>query len=285
MHAFPNSAYGLFKAALKSAEGLYPLHEAEAVSYRVVEEFSGMTMTDIMADKPFIANSEDIIRWQEVLHRLRKNEPVQYIFNRAWFYERPFYVNPSVLIPRQETEELVFSALELLKPGMTVLDIGTGSGCIPITLKLEAPDIRAEGCDISVESLEVAKKNAAQLNAQVDFFKLDILNDQLQANKYNLLISNPPYVTEGEKAQIKREVLEWEPHQALFVTDQDPLLFYKKIAKVGKYFLDSGGHLLFEINERFGKEVVHVLESTGYKEVQRIKDLNGKDRIVKGICI
>ncbi|MBA4056020.1 MAG: peptide chain release factor N(5)-glutamine methyltransferase, partial [Marivirga sp.] len=219
--------------------------------------------------------------------RLNANEPIQYVLGETIFYGRKFLVNPFVLIPRPETEELVRLILSHLqqnrqkKPG--ILDIGTGSGCIPVTLALEFPSAKVSATDISDTALDVARKNALRLKASVHFYNSDILKDDLPATHFDVVVSNPPYIPWEEKAGMRDNVVEFEPHIALFVSDNDPLLFYRAIIEKALGALHSNGFLAVEINERFGKDIASLMTEKGFQEVEVIRDLFDKERIVKGI--
>lgn len=231
-------------------------------------------------------SDEDKNRLDEDLKRLLQGEPVQYVVGQADFYGRSFRVGPAVLIPRPETEELVEWAVELLRhpPLSRVLDIGTGSGCIPITLKLELPHIRVSGTDISPDALELARLNARRYDVGVDFILHDILqpDPQLPDAVYDLIISNPPYIPRAERELMPEHVLRYEPHLALFVEDADPLLFYQQITRAAASHLAPGGALLFECNEYNARRVSHLLAAQGFQEVTLRQDLQGKDRMVLG---
>lgn len=215
--------------------------------------------------------------------RLKTGEPIQYILGHGPFYGREFKVSPATLIPRNETEELVHLIIkENPQANLRILDIGTGTGCIPITLALEMKNPEVFAVDISEDALEIAKENAKALQAKVKFLPCDILAEIPPLSDLDLIVSNPPYIPFSEKEQMHRNVLDFEPHLALFVSTDDPLVFYKKIAEKGKHLLKPHGKLYFEINERFGNEVVRVLSALDFKEIRIIKDLNGKDRIVSG---
>jgi release factor glutamine methyltransferase len=216
--------------------------------------------------------------------QLLEKKPIQYILGEAPFYGREFKVNASVLIPRNETEELVHLIIkENKKLNLRILDIGTGSGCIPISLALEIPSSKTFALDISKEALEVAKDNAKKHEESIIFFQVDILNEDIPVKDLDIIVSNPPYVCESEKSLMHENVLNFEPHLALFVKDNDPLVFYKIIAKKAKSALKSSGKLYFEINEAFGEKVQYLLEEQGYREISIIQDLNNKDRIVKAV--
>lgn len=218
------------------------------------------------------------------LSLLRASTPLQHVVGFGEFYGRRLKCSPEALIPRPETEELVKWVIqeigELGNSEISVLDIGTGTGCIPVTLALELKGLKAEGIDISKEALALAQKNAEQLKANVGFTQLDILEENL-TGQYDVIVSNPPYIPESDKAQMHRNVLEHEPGLALFVPNNDPLLFYRVIAQKAKMVLNPGGHLYFEIHESFGAEVKALLQSEGYSDVIVQQDLQGKDRMVR----
>lgn len=218
--------------------------------------------------------------------RLKSGEPVQYIIGKAPFYGREFFVDESVLIPRNETEELVHMIIkENPKPGMKILDIGTGSGCIPISLALEMKDSEVYSVDVSEDAIEVAMENAAHLEANVTFIHLDILKGIPAISDLDILVSNPPYVPEAEWADLHSNVRDFEPGLALFVPDHDPLLFYRVIAEKGKLLLKKGGKLYYEIHNNFGPETVELLENLGYKDINLVKDLNDKNRMVSATYV
>lgn len=276
-------SYQLTKKIRSQLLGQFPA-EADTLAFTIVEHFSGLTRTDILIDEHFITGPQFENRIKAIINRLLNNEPIQYILGKAYFYNRAFEVNSSTLIPRPETEELVDLVINDIKhqKNLSILDIGTGSGCIPITLQLETSSHILEGIDISKHALETAQNNATQLEAKVEFNLLDILEEDL-SKSYDVIISNPPYVLDSEKALMKPNVLEHEPHYALFVLNENPLLFYKRITKLASKSLKSKGSLYFEINEKFGNEVVELLKSHSFQQVVLHQDLNGKDRFVVGM--
>ncbi|UZD21287.1 peptide chain release factor N(5)-glutamine methyltransferase [Algoriphagus halophytocola] len=215
--------------------------------------------------------------------RLKTGEPIQYIMGKGPFYGREFKVSPATLIPRNETEELVHLIIkENIKSGLRIMDIGTGTGCIPISLALEMNSPVVFGVDVSLEALAIANQNAGALGAKVSFSKCDILSEIPAEDELDILVSNPPYIPHKEKAEMHKNVLDYEPELALFVSDEDPLVFYREIAVKGRRLLKSGGCLYFEINEKYGAEVAELMRKLGYSEVSVLKDLNGKDRIALG---
>lgn len=219
----------------------------------------------------------------EVARQVASGMPAQYIAGRAFFYGRWFRVRPGVLIPRPETEELARWITEESDRAETILDIGTGSGCIAVTLAAELPAAAVSAVDISETALETARENAGANKVKVALTRCDILRDKLEG-RYDVIVSNPPYVTHKERAAMHRNVLEYEPAQALFVPDDDPLLFYRAIARQGKQALKRGGALYFEINEAFGRETIALLLAEGYAGMELRADLSGKPRIVKALA-
>ena len=258
---------------------IYENQEAESLVSWLLEHHVGWKRTQILDEADEVTFPSKIY---EDFERLKTGEPIQYIMGKGPFYGREFLVSPATLIPRNETEELVHMIIkENPKAGLKVLDIGTGTGCIPISLALEmkAPEIFA--IDISEEALKIAIQNSEALEANVTFSICDILTQTPDVSELDILVSNPPYIPEREKIEMHRNVLDFEPELALFVSNDDPLIFYRTIAKKGKNLLKSGGKLYFEINEKYGIEVAELMQSLGYSDVQVLKDLNGKKRIVK----
>ena len=262
--------------------------EIQSIASILLEKLLGLTRTDVMAGKPVAITSFISDSLQQLVSRINRGEPVQYVVGEAFFYGRKFMVNPSVLIPRPETEELIRTVLAWRKSprpsvSLRVLDIGTGSGCIPITLSLELNDIRCFAIDVSVDALAVALTNAKVLGGKVSFIQHDILSGPVRIANVDVIVSNPPYVTIGEKNDMRRNVRDFEPHLALFVPDDDPLRFYHAIVSQAEYSLNTRGMLAVETNERYGAAVSDLFKTSGLADVQVIKDLAGKDRIVRGI--
>lgn len=222
---------------------------------------------------------------QDLLDRLVRHEPLQYVLQTAHFYGFDLYVNPAVLIPRPETEELVDLIVKENRAGnhLRVLDIGTGSGCIPIALAAHLPVEKVYGMDVSEEALAVAKQNALACKVQVEWIQGDILQGEIQlsAASLDVIVSNPPYVLEREKEAMRPNVLAHEPHLALFVPDEDPLLFYRKITQEARRLLKPGGHLYFEINEQYGPPLASYVAEQGLQEVRLLQDIFGKNRFLK----
>ena len=258
--------------------------EASAIADWVMETLTGSDKTERMMYKNNAITSAEEEQLRNYASRLLRHEPVQYVLGEAWFCGLKFYVNENVLIPRPETEELVewvISNCRFPIDTLSILDIGTGSGCIPISLKRRLRKASVTALDISEEALVVARKNALKLGAEVGFIQVDILNPQNWPSipASDVIVSNPPYIPENNKASMDPNVLEYEPHTALFVPDNDALLFYKAIAELGKTKLNKEGLLFFEIHEDLGKAVTDLLETEGYTAEIK-KDIQGKDRMV-----
>ncbi len=255
--------------------------EKEAILVLVLEHELNLSKTDILLGKKVKADSES---FSKIVNRLNQNEPVQYVLGEAWFYGRKFIVNPSVLIPRPETELLVKTVVDRFhdRKSLAILDIGTGSGCIGVSLALELPRAVVTATDISDEALSVARRNADKLRASVQFQHHDILKHPLGFGLLDVVVSNPPYVLNEEKIAMKKNVVDFEPTLALFVPDTNPLLFYEAIAEKTKAALKSGGLLITEINERLASETVSLFRKHDFAEVEVINDLEGKTRFVCG---
>lgn len=260
---------------------IYPPGELKSLAVIISKDILGLSELDCYTGKysSLPANKKELLK--NAIDRLKQFEPIQYIQGHAPFYGYSFFVAPGVLIPRPETEELVELIISKSSKNSCILDIGTGSGCIAITLSKKIPGAVTEGWDISEEALEIARRNNKELNANVTFRQVDILNYIPEKKKFDVIVSNPPYITEKEKAEMHRNVLEWEPDSALFVPDNDPLLFYRKIAETGKTLLSDTGKLYFEINQYYGKETSQLLELLNYKNIRIIKDLYGNERIIE----
>ena len=267
---------------LKELKQHYGTAEGYALYRLVMEECFGLTHTDILLGKDNQISEENQARLLEITGRLLKNEPVQYVLGYADFCGHRFAVRPGVLIPRPETELLVQKALELVH-GMDgvmepeALDIGTGSGCIAVSMALAG--CRVTAMDISEEALGIAMQNAATLNAEVVFVHENILQSSRTAQQWHVIVSNPPYICLHEAEAMERNVLDYEPHNALFVPDTDPLIFYRAIASYAMSHLSAGGWLCLEINQAYPDEMERLLSSFGFKDVTIQKDQYGKDRI------
>jgi release factor glutamine methyltransferase len=260
-----------------------PLHaeELQSIGFVVFEKLFGLSKAQIMAEKIIPTSIDSLI---EVIARLNQGEPVQYILEEAHFLGKNFYVNRSVLIPRAETEELVQFVIDQKKDSkhFKVIDIGTGSGCIPVTLSLRFPHAEIYATDVSIDALRVAKQNNELHQTKVSFLNHDILREKLPWKDFDVVVSNPPYITEAERVEMEDHVLNHEPHLALFA-GADPLIFYKAIAKASREVLTPSGLLATEINAQFGNDVAAIFREEGFTNVVVIHDMHGKHRIVKGI--
>lgn len=259
----------------------YTAEEVSALSRIVCCDLLGQAPTDYYLGKDIALSSKKEQELEDILQRLSRFEPLQYIEGRTLFLGRELWVAPGVLIPRPETEELVELMLKEIPADARILDVGTGSGCIAISLAKELPDALVTAWDVSPEALSVARVNARKLQANVRFVECDVLACQVdEVGLYDVIVSNPPYVTEAEKADMEPNVLQWEPSLALFVPDDDPLRFYRRIAVLGRDMLADGGRLYFEINRAYGREMVEMLRTMGYVGVRVEKDLSQNDRFV-----
>jgi release factor glutamine methyltransferase len=273
---------------------IYPKTEIDSFFFILMEEKLKLQRIDTVLKPDFLITDTNLKDLKSILKKLQKEEPIQYILGNTEFYGLPFFVDENTLSPRSETEELVAWVLEeatnwqsntsLIKKEITpisILDIGTGSGCIPISLAKNLPQAKISAVDISSEALKVAKQNALLNKVEVAFIELDILKTKELPQKFDIIVSNPPYVRELEKVEIKNNVLENEPHLALFVANKNPLIFYAKIADLAKQQLSKNGLLFFEINQYLGKETVELLQEKGFKNIELRKDLFGNDRMIK----
>ena len=264
----------------------YPKTEIQSFFKILVEFRLKLSRIDVALNSDYEINTLDLNFLQKALIDLKKHKPIQYITGETEFYNLPFKVNEHVLIPRPETEELVDwivadSKLETQHSKLNMLDIGTGSGCIPISLAKNLPNTKVSAIDISLEALKTAKINAQLNNANIHFIEKDILNTNSLPEVYNVIVSNPPYVRELEKDEMQKNVLDNEPHLALFVENNNPLLFYDIIADLAKSHLTKNGHLYFEINQYLGKETTDLLSIKGFKNIELRKDIFGADRMIK----
>ncbi|MCD4682606.1 MAG: peptide chain release factor N(5)-glutamine methyltransferase [Bacteroidales bacterium] len=262
----------------------YDEREADIFLYMLLDEFCGLTKAEIFLDKERLVNESQLLKVHFGVKDLLNHKPIQYILGKAEFYGLPFIVNPDVLIPRPETEELVDWIIKenLDRKEISIMEIGTGSGCIAITLKKNIPDLAVDAVDLSISALAVAKKNAVENNVEVNFKQLDILDSKSRTSlkNYDIIVSNPPYVRNSEKKAMKKNVLDYEPATALFVDDSDPLLFYKAIANFAKLYLRNKGCVYCEINQYLAKETAQIFTDAGFKIIIKT-DLNGNDRMLK----
>lgn len=290
---------------------IYNEREAQAIVRTVLDVLFGMSLTDICLGKVTQLSADDTTRLEKIMQRLEKSEPVQYVLGAEWFAGRLFDVAPGVLIPRPETEELVKWACDEAKekekednskeergkeekevskkgeeaPHPSILDIGTGSGCIAITVALALPQARVTAWDISTDALAIAAGNAHRLGASVRFEHQDALSAPDDEERWDVIVSNPPYICDRERADMSDNVLSYEPELALFVPDNDPLLFYRAIARYASKALKPGGRLLFETNTAYAHEVAQVMADEGFTAIEVRNDCFGKPRMVKGAFI
>ena len=263
----------------------YPESEAQALARWLCEECFGLSQTDILLDKDNDLSADSIAKSKEIVQRLLRHEPIQYILGYTTFCGHQFHTAPGALIPRPETEQLVNLILESNKSQRPhILDIGTGTGCIALSLALGLPEASVTAWDVSDEALVVARQNTELFpDAKVDFEKTDILSPPNDDRRWDVIVSNPPYVRRCESTEMDSNVLDYEPHLALFVSDDDPLVFYRAIAGYASKHLQKDGQLWFEINQYLGKETAHLIEEYGFADVQVLKDGFGHDRFIK--CI
>lgn len=267
---------------------LYDEREARALTRLVLETTLELNPTQLSFERFRLLTTHQQQQFQQILTRLAAGEPVQYVLGEAHFYGLKLKVNKHVLIPRPETEELVewiVLDLGLEISDFRLIDIGTGSGCIPIALSKKFPKADIEAIDVSEGALQIAKANNERNGTAVSFSQLDILTEALPADTYDVIVSNPPYITEAEKDTLHKNVLNFEPHLALFSFDEDGLKFYRRIARLAATALKPGGKLYFEIHRDKGAEVAQLLTEAGYRHVELRKDLNGNNRMVKATKI
>ena len=266
----------------RQLEAVYPADEAREMAWWIMEEETGLSRSQILTGCKITTNFSHL---QEIVERLLHFEPIQYIFGHTFWAGLDLKVTPATLIPRPETAALVErilnqqSKIKNQKSKIHVLDVGTGSGCIAIALKKAHPEWQVTGIDISPEAIEIARENARRNNVEVDFLVADIFNQksEIKNQKYDIIVSNPPYIRESEKSSMRPNVLNYEPATALFVPDNDPLKFYRKIAE-----LRLGKYLFFEMNEAFSEEMKTLLQQAGYIDIQITRDIYGKARIIEG---
>ena len=253
--------------------------EIISFAYLSIEKILGFSKSDCILNSNYILSDEDISSFEKIIVDIKKNIPIQYVLGETHFYNLKFNVNSSTLIPRPETEELVRYILS--HNFSSVLDIGTGSGCIAISIAKNS-NASIDAIDNSKEALEIAKSNAILNSVDVNFMFNDVFGFSV-IKKYDLIVSNPPYVLNSEKKYMCQNVIDYEPHNALFVEDSNPLIFYEKIALIASKNLNSNGLLFFEINEKFGEQIIDLLLKLNFVDIELKKDINGRDRIIKSV--
>lgn len=262
----------------------YPKEEIDSFFYLLIDYKLQLKRVDVALNPNQKIENENLSFFTDALKKLTKEIPIQYIIGTTEFFGLPFYVDQHVLIPRPETEELVnWIVSTTLNDQIKILDIGTGSGCISISLAKNLPNTEVWALDVSKDALEIAKKNATLNNVTIQFINENVLTLKALPQEFDIIVSNPPYVRELEKQEINNNVLENEPHLALFVDNNNPLLFYDKIADLAKNSLTKCGELYFEINQYLGKETVELLKNKGFKNIELKKDIFGNDRMIKAI--
>ena len=269
---------------------IYHEREIDTILFLMANKIMGFSKSDMILKKEEVIKESDALKFIKILEELLENKPVQYILGETEFYGLPFKVNEYVLIPRPETEELVKWMIEeigtdqnLKKNNPVILDIGTGSGCIAIALKKNIPDSDIMGVDVSGEALQVAVENANRNKVEVLFRPMNILNKRYEDSpvKFDVIVSNPPYISVAEKESMAPNVIRYEPHSALFVEGDDVLLFYKRILEFAKRNLQAGGYVFFEIHEDHGEKLISYMEKENFSDVLLKKDINGKDRMIR----
>tara|TARA_R110002049_G_scaffold762_7_gene5061 strand:+ start:3939 stop:4799 length:861 start_codon:yes stop_codon:yes gene_type:complete len=267
---------------------LFPKEEVDSFFYLAIDHYLGLERFVLVMEPNMVVSKEEEEPLFYTLSQLKEERPIQHILGKAHFCELEFYVDENVLIPRPETEELVYWILEALEnkgsdEEVNILDIGTGSGCIAISLAKNLPNAKVVAVDISKKALEIARRNAKDNHVDIVFVEADILSILDFKGDFDIIVSNPPYVRELEKAEIKNNVLDHEPGSALFVSDKNPLIFYKKIVEFALGHLKVGGFLFFEINQYLGEETKELLENENFSEIELRKDMFGNDRMLKGV--
>ena len=284
-----NSAYQYLKNNLTD---IYDERESANIAELIIEKISGLKRTERILNKQQPLKIEQINTIENYLQELINHKPVQYVLNEAWFAGMKFFVDENVLIPRPETEELVEwivqdagLSLTAYHSPLTILDIGTGSGCIAIALKNKIKNADVFAIDISEPALKIAASNAQESNTDINFAKANILQNQIKINMplFDVIVSNPPYITKKESAEMHTNVIAYEPYVALFVPDENPLLFYNAISDFALSHLKEKGNLYFEIHENFANDIVNLMQQKGFQSIEIKKDLQQKNRMVKAV--
>lgn len=281
----PPKILGTAKLLSKQLITKYEQRESEGIARILVEYITNKPYKWLIIDPEATFTISQFADWQVAAERILGGEPIQYVIGRAWFRDLELFVAPGVLIPRPETELLVDLIIEAEKKILNpkIIDIGTGSGCIALSLSQEIPNSSVFAVDYSVQALAIAKRNALELDLPIKFIHLDILQvERDQFSDFDCIVCNPPYIPESESKEMENHVVAFEPSSALFVPDEDPLLFYNKVSWLGTHWLKPGGWLFFEIHCDFGEQVVNLMQALGYIQIELHQDLSGRDRIVAG---
>jgi len=276
----------LYRKYLHGLQGIYNKHEASVITSMIFESIAGINKSGMIIDPRKVLDKETVKKLRAALDRLLQHTPVQYVTGEAWFYKMKFKVSPAVLIPRLETEEIVEEVIHFLhlQPGAVVLDIGTGSGCIAIAIKKNLPGVSVSAIEISKDAMIIAEENAIKNETTINFLGFDFLNESAleQLDQYDVIVSNPPYIPLDEKEKLEKNVVDFEPHIALFTPAGLPLLFFEKIAAFGQRHLKRDGKIFLEVHEDLAKDVVGLFNNKGYHSTIK-KDLFGKERLVMAI--
>lgn len=280
----------------KELDTIYGMEEVKSFFFILTQKYCNLSRLEFALEKSFFVTETERVLMISALQELKNEKPIQYIIGEAEFFALPFKVNKCVLIPRPETEELVNWVIEELKSKiqnsipkkLQILDIGTGSGCIAISIAKNIPNTNVYALDVSQDALVIAKQNAEINDVVIEFVQLDILNSEIwnqefEGIEFDIIVSNPPYVRKQEMLKMKANVVENEPHLALFVDDDNPLIFYKKIIEFGANYLKAKGKLFFEINEFLGNETIHLLEKHNFNSIELKQDIFNKDRCIKAV--
>jgi len=259
----------------------YDKQEVESFISLILEKVLGVNSTKRLLLSKINTNEKQRQHIDNLIDRLKNFEPVQYIFGESWFYGLKFKTDKRALIPRPETEELVEWIINTCPNAQNILDIGTGSGCIAVSLAKKLPNSSVSALDISLDALTLAKENAEYNGVTVNFCHINIFKTENFEQKFDIIVSNPPYVTDAEKVDMLPNVLNYEPDLALFVPDNEPLIFYSRIAELAKNILNNNGFLFFEINRKFGKQIVKMLKQFGFEQIELKKDICGNDRFIR----
>lgn len=288
MKVASNKISDVFRHYLQSLETTYASSEAKSFLYLLIDHFFKLNRLDIAKDPDTRLSESELLKIHFAVKDILNNKPIQHIIGSTNFCGFQFSVDSNVLIPRPETEELVEMIVKdclTIKEEISILDIGTGSGCIAVSLKKLIPNSIIHALDVSKEALNIACKNAKINEAKIVFSQSDILNitETKTLQKFDVIVSNPPYIRNSEKSLMQKNVLDYDPEKALFVSDDDPLIFYRRIADLGLNHLNENGSIYFEINEAFGIETAKLLEGANYSTIKIHKDFRGKDRFVSAI--
>ncbi len=284
MNDIPESSKKLLHFIKDNLDVISSPGEVESIAMLIMEHLFGIDQTDVIMDRSLKINGDMRKKIRLYIDRLNEYEPIQYILGEAHFYGRKFLVNQNVLIPRGETEELVELILDDYKgKRFRLIDIGTGSGCIPVTIASERKEAKCFAMDIDPRAIKLARRNADLHQVKIEFLLMDILKEPIPVEQLDIVVSNPPYIPERDKKFMEKNVLLYEPGKALFVGDEDPTLFYTRIAEVALPVLKSSGRIYFEIHEEQGENVSNILDKAGFTDVEIFKDLHGKPRMARAV--